>query len=161
MNKHKNRKINNIFLFPRSGTFIGYPNWWPYSVFQNVNKSLFMFTKCKQTRQSKNKQLPRSRPFMWYPYWPILTFWPFFKMLTNCAVFLLIIIIVQAQLKQLLCGLVTKNLPTISQRWPFASPWLLWKWESSGGFYGKTCLKICFVKNIWSTMMRSSGPAQF
>jgi hypothetical protein len=54
------------------------------AVFQNGAKSLFLFTKCKQTWKSKEKNiflLPRPRPFIRYPYW-----WPFslfLKMVPN------------------------------------------------------------------------------
>jgi hypothetical protein len=36
-NKHKNRKINNIFLLPRCRPLMQYPYWWP----------LKFFSKCK------------------------------------------------------------------------------------------------------------------
>jgi hypothetical protein len=56
-------------------------------VFQNLNKLLFMPTKCKQRRKSKNKQhIPTSQAQTPHTIPILMTFQRFFKMVPNCAV---------------------------------------------------------------------------
>ena len=48
VNKHENRKTNNIFLLPRPRLFIRYPYWWPFSVFSN-SRQIAMFVYIHKT----------------------------------------------------------------------------------------------------------------
>ena len=48
LNKHENRKINDIFLLPRPRPFIWYPYWWPFSVF-SISRQIAMFVYIHKT----------------------------------------------------------------------------------------------------------------